>query len=135
MITTVEGGDLLIDSPQDANPGLVQSRKKLRDAAQQLNLALESYAKGHASSVKFNEEALKTLIESTKGKSLQAAAQHFGQALQDLSVAQLSRQPSWLSKLGGYLSKLYPLASLTLGLASAGAEVWKANLQLRQRSS
>jgi len=106
-----------------------------RNALTELNTAVlefkehyELLAKRNEKMVRIDEAAQTAILEATKNADIQSAATFFGSQISAAIRARTMRQETpdsvWSNKLCKFLTKLYPVARLSLGLTSALAEVY-----------
>ena len=103
-----------------------------RNALTELNTAVlefkeryELLAKRNQKMVRIDEVAQTAILEATKNADIQSAATFFGSQISAAIRARTMQETPdsvWSNKLCKFLTKLYPVARLSLGLTSALAE-------------
>lgn len=92
------------------------------DASAKLTESLDLY---HAKDAPWAAVDLSNLDFSSRGIVV---------AIEQVLVQQRNEKPNIASKIGAFLGKIYPLASLTLGLGAAAAEVSQVLLSYLARN-
>jgi hypothetical protein len=116
------------DKQHDAN-GARSAEDRLLIASQELNRVTEEYLKENPDATLVEQlQKVHGAISSTATLNAADAADALRSALSKLPESMTGRKKRWVSSVGNFLSRLYPLTSITLGLAAAGAEVGTKSL-------
>jgi len=106
----------------------VRALTELNTAVLEFKERCELLAKRNQKMVRIDEAAQTAILEATKNADIQSAATFFGSQISAAIRARTMRQETpdsvWSNKLCKFLTKLYPVARLSLGLTSALAEVY-----------
>jgi hypothetical protein len=102
---------------------------RLRIASQELNRVIEEYLKANPDATVIEQlQKVHGAISSTSTLNAADTTDALRVALSNLPESMTGRKKRWASSVGNFLSRLYPLTSITLGLAAAGAEVGTKSL-------
>ena len=111
------------DKQHDAK-GARSAEDRLRIASQELNRVTEEYLKANPDATVIEQlQKVYGAISSTSTLNAADTTDALRFALSKLPESTTGRKKRWASSVGNFLSRLYPLTSITLGLAAAGAEV------------
>jgi hypothetical protein len=114
-----------VDERRDRpNPRISRASAKLQEASRELSDAFDAYATKFSDFPHFNEESIRTVL-APAASSTSVSGEAFGNAVEELlkSKTSPSQKEGIAHKVGDYMSKMFPLANVALGLASTGADV------------
>jgi hypothetical protein len=115
-ITTVD------EHLEHANPRIMRAREKLQEAFRELAEAFDAYSVKFKGTPSFDEQSMRAILIPTPSQTV-VSGDAVGKAIEALVMRQTAQPAGLASKIGSYVGRLYPLASLTLGLISPAAEV------------
>lgn len=106
-----------------ANPQVRKAYIQLEKESQELNRALQVCAQKFHYIPLIDEPDMRLLFANMSSTPPVMVADAFGRAVQDVVSRNNHNKSRILGKVGEYVSKVFPLASLMLGLASTASSV------------
>jgi len=107
-----------------------RSLTDLADAIAQFKENYQLFAKKNSQFISIDQDLQESFQNAQRGDNIQLAAKNFSEciwgALRAVEKKQKSTEGKWTTKLGNILTRLYPVASLSLGLAAGIGDVISA---------
>jgi hypothetical protein len=118
--------DDLSDNAQE-NPSIVRALSELTNATATFQDRYMGFVKKNARYIRVDDDVYKAIEKAGKEKDIKRSAKLFGEEIKS-AVEMRERkkdlsQATWLGKLANFMSKVYPVARLSLRLTSTIADV------------
>jgi hypothetical protein len=124
--TAAIDADNVSDSEQES-PTIARALSELTNATATLQDHYMDFVKTNNQYLRVDEDVCKAIAKAGKEKDIKRSAELFGKEIKSaIQVRERERDLSktrWLGRLGNFMSKVYPVARLSLRLTSAVADV------------
>jgi len=106
------------------NPEVLESEDELQLACRELNEAIATYLSDHPDpdTIEYLQRLHGALTSLPLGGN-SSAAETLSHILSQQPATKIASKRKWMSAVGDFMSKLYPLSSIALGVAAAASEV------------
>ena len=109
-----------------ANSRIKAAHERLHRATRELAEAFDAYSTKFSDTPCFDNQSIRTMLSSASSTT-SFSGDDFGRAVETLVSTQLAQRAGFASRVGGYMSKIFPLANLALGLLSTAAGVCRGS--------